>query len=364
MPTERRKVRVVRSTYQIEFEYYEAYNEFICPKVGGAKMKKLGLVFVMVTSFVFTVSCVNKDMPVTETYYETEYRTETYTDIVNGEDELIPENHWYCENLVISEQSTASENSSLPSLGKSTTSIDFSKIMQSLTFTGTRSFAEVWYLGYKLPQHSSSKVVIQTWEKEIREAETPTLFAPPLSPYNDGKNEMVSAYDVTSIGHIAKPPFDKPLYVVYYDVHYPWEKSAPRLNVYPYEEQQFNEWLNRVNVQLKTSHLDTQFDCSKRENIAGYIGRCLETPKETYEFDTTGVENLAIIIAGREYRGKGEDFTSILREPLLGDPWPIKSIRLIWADEIPKQHQVPYQVEKQRTVMQTQKAPFWEAIFH
>ncbi|MCJ7653758.1 MAG: hypothetical protein MUO97_00390, partial [Dehalococcoidia bacterium] len=36
---------------------------------------------VVAISLVFTVSCVSKEVPVTETYYETEYRTETYTEI-------------------------------------------------------------------------------------------------------------------------------------------------------------------------------------------------------------------------------------------------------------------------------------------
>jgi hypothetical protein len=36
---------------------------------------------VVAISLVFTVSCVTKEVPVTETYYETEYRTETYTEI-------------------------------------------------------------------------------------------------------------------------------------------------------------------------------------------------------------------------------------------------------------------------------------------
>jgi hypothetical protein len=68
----------------IEFEGYEAYNEFMYQTAGGAEMKKLSLLFVAVISIVFIVSCVTKEVPVTETYYETEYkteyRTETYTE--------------------------------------------------------------------------------------------------------------------------------------------------------------------------------------------------------------------------------------------------------------------------------------------
>ena len=50
-------------------------------------MKKLSLLLVLVISLVFTVSCVTKEVPVTETYYETEYKTEykteMYTEVEN-----------------------------------------------------------------------------------------------------------------------------------------------------------------------------------------------------------------------------------------------------------------------------------------
>jgi hypothetical protein len=42
-------------------------------------VKTLGLLSVVVILLVFTISCISKEVPVTETYSETEYRTETYT---------------------------------------------------------------------------------------------------------------------------------------------------------------------------------------------------------------------------------------------------------------------------------------------
>jgi hypothetical protein len=48
-------------------------------------------------------------------------------------------------------------------------------------------------------------------------------------------------------------------------------------------------------------------------------------------------------------------------------PWGgapvIEKVQLIWSEEVTKERQVPYQVEKQRTVMTTEKVPFWGAIF-
>jgi hypothetical protein len=73
-------------------------------------MKKLLLLSVVVISLVFTLSCVNKEVPVTETYYETEYKTEykteTYTEIedvvvnkVEGKLNLNPVSEWYSGTL-------------------------------------------------------------------------------------------------------------------------------------------------------------------------------------------------------------------------------------------------------------------------
>jgi hypothetical protein len=57
-------------------------------------MKKFGLLFVLVIPLVFTASCVSKEVPfVTWTYYETAYRTGSYTTtenvVVNTKEELI-----------------------------------------------------------------------------------------------------------------------------------------------------------------------------------------------------------------------------------------------------------------------------------
>jgi hypothetical protein len=52
--------------------------------------------------------------------------------------------------------------------------------------------------------------------------------------------------------------------------------------------------------------------------------------------------------------------------------YAIRSVRLVWTDEVigPKTvtgerqvpYQVPYQVEKQRTVYKSERVPFWDAI--
>jgi hypothetical protein len=78
---------------------------------------------------------------------------------------------------------------------------------------------------------------------------------------------------------------------------------------------------------------------------------------EPLEFDAKNVTNLAVIACGYNVNQNWDDTL-------------IQSVTLTYCDNdtekklVTKEEQVPYQVEKQRTVMKTIKVPFWEAIFH
>jgi len=336
-------------------------------KTGGAEMKKLSLLFVAEISLVFTVSCVSTEIEVTETYYETEYRTEEYSAVEKGEVELRPETYWYCNNLVMQGQNPAP-----PPPLKRRSAVGFQD-------WDTIDFSGVLYVDYELPQHSTSKVVIRTQEESNTaiELEIPIQLAIGCEKY-----EMVSAYDVTEIGHVTKPPFDKPLEQVTLWTIFPrgylppksWTTESPLVPLG--DELWFRNWLDKFNTQLKASHLDTQLSCtyyyvsslgselSWEEHEA--LMKSTNRTKQAYEFQTTGVKSLAIIIAGRgQYELPPSSESLVLHSEFLPDnPWPIESMKLVWADEVTKKHEVPYEVEKQRTVIQTKKVPFWEAIFH
>ena len=47
---------------------------------GVADRAKIWLLFSLICLPIFMLSCVSKEVPVTETYYETEYRTEYYVE--------------------------------------------------------------------------------------------------------------------------------------------------------------------------------------------------------------------------------------------------------------------------------------------
>ena len=260
-------------------------------------MKKLGLVFAMVVALVLTVSCVNKEVPVTETYYETEYRTETYSEIEDvvvgnqcGEDSLSPQLKWYAPNLTMS----------------------FCK--------------KVWYFGYSIPRHDTSHIQV-ILRNDLR------------FEFQGG----VYAYDLGELGHIPQPPSGQ------------WVlKQTPTPNPFggeppPWQTGEFyyvwgdppgqhalKDWMASANSKIES---------------ARYPGKW--TGQGTFEFDAKDTKNLAIFACGATFEWE-----------------PIREVKLKWCDNtteartVIKEHEVPYQVEKQRTVMQTKKVPFWETIFH
>jgi len=246
-------------------------------------MKKLGLLFVVVISLVFTISCVSKEVPVTETYYETEYkteyRTETYTateDVVvrtsEGKTSLTPISKWYA----------------------------------GIYFKAAGSGAGTYYYGYKMDtnEHTRSEVKIS------------------VSPMAQGH---IGVYDLTGVGQIPIVPTTLAS----------WREVDPKtggLWMTPGEQA----WLDNLNAILTNPELILGYS-------TGQVGEL--------SFDAKGIREFAI----------------------LANTWnahAVISVRLAWSDDIiekktvTKERQVPYQVpvqvEKQRTVMQTKKVPFWE----
>ena len=87
-------------------------------------------------------------------------------------------------------------------------------------------------------------------------------------------------------------------------------------------------------------------------------------------------------LLGEVYLGSGTgnqivfDANGVMEFGILATTWDayaIRSVKLVWTDEVigPKTvtgerqvpYQVPYQVEKQRTVYKSETVPFWDAIF-
>jgi hypothetical protein len=135
--------------------------------VRSVDMKKLYPLFIAIISTLFTVSCVTKEVPVTETYYETEYKNETHSEnqdvaVQNcGNYNISPKLQWwephvYAPNTTYAPYKTTCD--------------------------------DMLYFGYELPYHDTKNIKI-TFQVDAR--------------YYRGN---VYAYDLGEIGHISKPP--------------------------------------------------------------------------------------------------------------------------------------------------------------
>ncbi len=249
----------------------------------------LFLGIIISVSFVFTVSCVSKEVPVTETYFQTEYmyeyKTETYT---------------ATEDVVID----TSEGRTYPSPVK--------KWQANLYFAGAGSGTGMKYYGYEIDtgKHTRSEVKIT------------------LSEIGEG---FIMVIDLTGLGQIPNMPVTISA----------WREEDPKtgdLWLNPAEEAWIDK-LEAITTNPERVLVSQSMDADTGSEIT---------------FDATGIKTFAI----------------------LANTWnayAITNVTLFWADDIVEKrtvtkerrvsYQVPYQVEKQRTVTRTKLVPFWEAIF-
>jgi len=257
-------------------------------------MKKLSLLFTfsMIICLAFTVSCVSKELPVTETYYETEYsteyRTETYTETedvviktIDGKQEIYNNTGWFSNTL---------------------------------TFTGGEG-SKTFYYRYLIDtnKHTRSQVKIMVY---------PTTYG------------YIGVYDFTGVGEINAPPTPTDL-----------EPKAIVL--------QRDKWVGNLNYILSSRLLGSYKNSSW--HFIWDVNADTAVLNEI-SFDAKGIKEFAIFA----------DTDNVIGS--------IGSVELSWSDDmiekrlVTKERQVPYevpvQVEKQRTVMQTKKVPFWELFFH
>jgi hypothetical protein len=243
-------------------------------------MKKsviLLVVFMMILPLL-AASCVTIQVPVVETYpeteYKTEYRAEPYTEMVNtvisskeGTTYLTPQMKWYTDVLL----------------------------------AGFGGEGGTYYYDYVvMSSHSKNQVQIN------------------LSPNVKYENGEARVYNLSGTGPI--PPRPTPYKKFFYQ---------------PSEI----DWLNNLNAVLSTAPM---------------LGRVQLGPGAAGQivFDASGVTEFGIFAT-------------------TWDAYAIRSVKLVWTDEVmgtktvtgerQVPYQVPYQVEKQRTVYKTESVPFWEA---
>ena len=257
-------------------------------------MKKLGILIILAISLVFTVSCVSKEVPVTETYYETEYRTETYT------------------------------TTEFVATGVKAQSINLTPIVkwsEGLESRSSISQSQTSYYGYNIDTTKYPQCNIQIFFSYTG-----------LEPNQSRIIEALKIYNLTGVGQITLPTNFT------FGEKGEWELVELKnlMSFYQYtptlqEQQWLKEFKSRIGVPLPE--------------------------QSTFKFDATGIKEFAIITQTMKSITPSPFSTSI----------EIQSVKLTQPATVEKtvtrERGVPYEVEKQRTTMQTKKVPFWEAIF-
>lgn len=296
----------------------------------------LFVIMVIVVSLVFTASCVSKEVPVTETYYETEYKTEykaeSYTateDVVvktvEGSNLLSPKSKWRTFYVFL----IGSEADCTHYYGYDISIHEYVSTSRTEAHTGISGPEPAPRLEQKLAGHTRSQVRVSLGVK-------PQMH-----------KGIIYAIDLTGACYDQSIPFSGLLFgkeptarVGLGGIFIPAEGCQV---IQPEVLGDVQVWVNTFNAILV--------------NPARILGKLLldkGTTDDSITFDAGSIKEFAIVINV---------------EPEIRPP----NVNLTWSDDIiekrtvTKERQVPYevpvQVEKQRTVMQTKKIPFWGVIF-
>jgi hypothetical protein len=268
-------------------------------------------------------ACIGKEFKTNQTYYETEYRDEAYSETVKtittskAEDIIKPKVLWF--ELALAKGAGG-----------------LYPIVNYFDNGAATPMVErgVWYYGYTLPKHTSGQVEIAI---EIS-------FGMKIGSRSNSPQAF--AYDVASFGFTEQCPCRMPTYLIY-DQQWPMPYYPPGAfsNQSPYETDQAQRWINDFNSRLGVSRaLPNEVKNNSTDNMD-------QSETRIFRFNTTGVEKLAIIIGGWNYA----------REPL-------ENTKFTWSDDqvdekiVTRTRQVPVQVQKQRVTTETRMVPFWEAL--
>jgi hypothetical protein len=272
-------------------------------------MKTKDLLLLTLPLLTIFASCVSRQYPVTSTYEETAYRTEyvseTYTEnettieTLSGQYELTPFYSWYS---------------------------------QSITFSGKTNF---WYTAYDIPEsppNDNIKLKIYVWKQPQYETAT------------------ISVLDMTKVGHLSTP--------------------APAVSGDSGTGQIARRWITG-------SSSGSSSDSASGSTSGGVSDSWL---------DAANVQiNQALFLGGRTYlwskeenpqilelnAGRAQKIGIILCGPLNG--WNARvTVTATWSSAVTSyqpvtrerkvEKQVPYTVQKQKTLYETRQVPFWEVL--
>lgn len=246
-----------------------------------------------------SASCVTMESPHQETYYDTEYISENRSEPFT---EVVP----------VREVITG-EDILVPYISWSNASLSF------------KGIKHIWYYGFDLsdlPGHENEKIKISLGKQQFYEYTT------------------ISIFDMSPRGQLLQPPL-----ISHEDKLAPSDIKREMIAMQG-DTGTYNNWLNLANLKLNFA----MFIGGRSDIWLNYEG------PYTVEFSTKGAGNIAVIICGPTVPQNMR--LNVTRT------WTDNNVKYI---TVSGEHAVPYQLEKkvakQRTVIQSRQAPFWELYF-
>ena len=288
-------------------------------------MKSINLLLLAIPLLAIFASCVSRQYPVTSTYEETAYRTEyvneTYTDnettsqTLSGQYELAPFYSWFS---------------------------------QYIAFSGKTNF---WYTAYDIPQsqpYDNIRLKISIWKQPQYESAT------------------ISVLDMTRGGHLSTPAPAVAGDSGKGQVEWKWITSTGSGTTSPFASDSSSgsnadsdsnpepasimggvsdTWLDAANIQVNQSQFlgGRTYLWSKEEN------------PQVFELNAGRAEKIGIILCGPQYGWNTRVTISATWSQTITSCQPVTRERKV-------EKQVPYTVQKQKTVYETRQVPFWEGL--
>lgn len=286
-------------------------------------MKSTNLLLLAIPLMAVFVSCVSRQYPVTSTYEETAYRTEyvseTYTEnettveTLSGQYVLAPFYSWYS---------------------------------QYVTFSGRTNF---WYTAYDVPEYppyDNIRLKISVWKQLQSESAT------------------ISVLDMTKGGHLSPPAPSIPGDSGEGQVQWKWitgTGEATTLSSTSSSDSNADSSSDTGGVVTIGGVSDTWLDAANIQvNQALFLGGrsflwSKEENPQIFELNAGKAQKIGIILCGPEYGWNARVTVSATWSQTTTTGKPVTRERKV-------EKQVPYTVQKQRTVYETRQVPFWEGF--
>jgi hypothetical protein len=267
-----------------------------------------------------SASCVTRQYPVTSTYEETAYRTEYVSET-------------YTENETTVE--TQSGHYDLP--------VYYSWYSQNIAFSGKTN---VWYLAYDVPQeppYDNLRLKVSIWKQPQYEAAS------------------VSLLDMTRGGHLSTPAPAVTGDSGKGQVKWTWITSLSQ-GTTTTTSSDSTDSESEVSTSVTTGGVsDSWVDAANIQlNQALFLGGrnylwSKQEDPQIFELDAGGAQKIGAIICGPQ--------NSWNARITVAATWSHNDISYRPVTRERKvEKQVPYTVQKQKTVYETRQAPFWEAF--